>query len=249
MTNAQSTAYRFRFAVLAIALACWAVGLYLLFGGVTTQDPHDANGLTGLFAYDIEGWAPVAIYLGIFLITQWLFLMPRGNWRIRLNEQGRPMKLSVVIAALMAAAVSTGLIAALLEIPGWWKPMLYTEGPHEADRRWIGLVILGGLWVAWAIIFFIYWRGGDRYTQFTRMIRGLIGGSVIELIVCVPVHISVLNQKDDCYCVRGSYTGLILGGTVLCWAFGPGVILLFMREHVRRAKLLANESADQSTAH
>ncbi len=66
------------------------------------------------------------------------------------------------------------------------------------------------------------------------MIRGLIGGSVLELFVAIPVY---ATRQDDCYCARGSYAGVIFGGTVLVWAFGPGVLFLFAREKERRKKL------------
>lgn len=230
--------------MLGAAIACWGAGLFLLLGGVVEHEV--GYGLMGVFGYDLSGWGPIAMFLGALVITQWLFLMPRRGWTVQLGQAGRPMCASVIVAGLMAGLLSTGLIAAVMELPDWWTKMLGAEGPHmemEIDRRWMGVVIVGGLWVVWAMIFFMYWRKGDRYTQFSRMLRGLIAGSFVELIVSVPVHLSVLHKSDDdCYCVRGSYTGLVFGGTVLCWAFGPGVILLFARERARRAVLLSDQA-------
>ena len=92
------------------------------------------------------------------------------------------------------------------------------------------------VWAIWAAVFFVYWRSGDRYTQWTRIIRALVAGSFLELFVATGVY--VWNpHKEECYCARGSYTGLVFGGTVLLWAFGPGIILLFLRERYRRQKL------------
>jgi hypothetical protein len=34
---------------------------------------------------------------------------------------------------------------------------------------------------------------------------------------------------------------LVFGGTALLWAFGPGIVLLFIREKHRQQKLLAQE--------
>jgi hypothetical protein len=68
-----------------------------------------------------------------------------------------------------------------------------------------------------------------------RVVRGLIAGSVLEMLVAVPIYVT---REDDCYCARGSYAGLVFGVTVILWAFGPGVFLLFMREKRRREKLL-----------
>ena len=246
MTQAQATAGRIRWIMLAAAIVCWSAGLFLLLGGV--YEHGVGYGLMGVFGYDLSGWGPIAIFLGVFIIMQWLFLMPRRGWTIELGKTGRPMSTAISTAGLMAALLSMGLIAAVLELPGWWMTLLGAEGPRmqmEVDRRWVGPAIVGGLWLIWAVIFFMYWRDGqtDRHTRLSRLLRGLIAGSVVELIICVPVHIAVLNKPDDdCYCVRGSYTGLVFGGTVLCWAFGPGVILLFARERVRRAQLLGNRA-------
>ena len=44
------------------------------------------------------------------------------------------------------------------------------------------------------------------------------------------------TREDDCYCARNSYTTLIFGCTALLWAFGPGVVLPFMREKYRLEK-------------
>ena len=37
------------------------------------------------------------------------------------------------------------------------------------------------------------------------------------------------GQDKHCYCARGSYTGLVFGGTAIIWLLGPGVFLLFLR--------------------
>jgi hypothetical protein len=60
---------------------------------------------------------------------------------------------------------------------------------------------------------------------------------------CRPDASNVRDRKDyGCYCAAGSYTGLVLGGTVPIWAFGPALILLFLREKSHRAPLIAKLS-------
>jgi hypothetical protein len=65
------------------------------------------------------------------------------------------------------------------------------------------------------------------------MARGLIIGSVLELIVAAGVFIWKTDE-DNCWCARGSYTGLVFGATVMIWAFGPGLLFLFLREQAYR---------------
>jgi hypothetical protein len=69
-----------------------------------------------------------------------------------------------------------------------------------------------------------------------------MGGSILEMLIAAPVHVLILRSKDEkesCYCEMGSYTALVLGGTVLLWTFGPGLVLLFLREKARRQPLLS----------
>ena len=65
----------------------------------------------------------------------------------------------------------------------------------------------------------------------------MIVGSVLEVFIAVPVHVWAARQRE-CYCCRGTYTTLVLAGTVLLWAFGPGIILLYWREKYRRQRML-----------
>ncbi len=212
--------------------------------------------------------AVLAVYLGLFFCTQWFFLRPRREWTMRATLRGRPMKRSIFSAALIASILSVGLAATLLEIPDWWRYVVATNWgagqrlevhPDEVTaggvsvqpappppaldiddvdfRVWPGLVAIALAWSAWALIFWRYWRAGDRYTQLTRMIRGLLVGSILEVFVATAVH-AFAYRRDECHCCRGSYTGLVFGGTALLWVFGPGIILLYRRERHRQRLLL-----------
>jgi hypothetical protein len=171
------------------------------------------------------------LIVGVIVITQWLFLCPRGNLAIRLNEESRPIVRSVIIAALMAMLLSLGVAASLFELSDCWlnlNPLVVSA-------------VTGIVWLVWAAIFYIYWRGKDRKTYLIKMLKWLFGGSILELLVATPVHAMVWKRaKDGCYCEQGSYTGLVLGGVVLVWTFGPGIVLLFMHEKQRREPLLSN---------
>ena len=89
-------------------------------------------------------------------------------------------------------------------------------------------------------MFFVYWRQGDRATQMGKMIRGLIAGSLLETFIAIGVY-AWNPHREECYCARGSYTGLVFGATVLLWCFGPGVVLLFLRERERRDRLMSGQ--------
>ena len=171
------------------------------------------------------------LFTGILLLLQWFLLRPKSNWHIRLSQTGRPFKSAVIAASFFAAILTFGAVATILELPDLWGNTL-----TQYFNFYTLQIPLAITWLFWTIIFYSYWRKGDRYTQLTRMIRGLIAGSILELLVAAPVQ-AMTYHRNDCYCDRGSYAGLIFAGTVLTWVFGPGVILLFMREKYRHEKL------------
>ena len=237
MTSAQERAYKLRHLILIVGVIFTLGGFaWFLFG----------NGLLGtvlvinkLVADEKIPYAiNTIIVIGIILLAQWAFLRPSKNWKVRLTTEGRPLKSGVFATAVMSMLLTTGGISLLLELPDWWQPIM------EADSLLIIASVYGTMliiWGIWAWIFFIYWKQGDRYTQLGKMIRGLVAGSILEIMVAVPVHIWATRQRE-CYCCRGTYTTLVLAGTVLLWAFGPGIILLYMREKYRRGKLIENET-------
>ena len=290
MTRPQTLAARLRWWLLAAGVLCLLAGLFWIFNvlwpkwGVFPGDPKTGVGLLGVLGFWCEEesygfWA--SGYLGIFLVTQWFFLGPRGRWRVRLSAAGRPLKPSVLTAALMAVLLTVGLLATVAQVAGGWQKIalvtplnqpeipitrvttglavattstsapattaagttIYYEcGRVNEDPRpriWPLASALAASWALWTVIFLVYWRRGNRADQLGGMLRGLMGGSILELLIATPVHVLAARPEDKCYCERGSYTGLVLGGTVLLWTFGPGLVLLFLREKERRSLLLS----------
>lgn len=191
------------------------------------------------FADGPTGYAVlVFLVLGLLMLAQWAFLRPGPHLAARLALTGRPLRGSILAAGFMAMLLTVGFGALLLEILDQWESPVFSEPPTRGSVSILFGVYVGmGLgWLAWTIVFYIYWRQGDRYTQLGKMIRGLVAGSLLETLVAVPVHIWAVRQRE-CYCDRGTYTTLVFSGTVLLWAFGPGIVLLYMRERCRQARL------------
>ena len=239
MTRAQTTAYRLRWLILIVGLLAFGAGVWWIVGA----PPLDEVGLAGTpgtflpvnLRNDLDIPVNGGIFLGVFLLMQWFFLRPRQGWSFRVTAIGRPMRSSVIAAAFMAMLLSVGLILTLLE--AMRQPTL-----QDSDDAYLaymtfywGVMVL--LWLGWAAVFWRYWQQGDRYTWMGKVLRGLIAGSALELFIATAVY-AWNPRKEDCYCARGSYTGLVFGGTVLLWAFGPGIVLLFLREKYRRNKLM-----------
>jgi hypothetical protein len=227
--------------LLVLWLICFAGGLWWIAGtgdaeaGAAAAAPIIWWLPTALlnFVVDVDSESTVyaihlAIFLGSMLATQWMFLRPRRGWTVALGETARPMKAAVVAAAFIAMMLTVGLIATLVELVNLWDDLI--------DHDWAVPTAALIVWISWALVFHAYWRKATRFEQLRAMAHGLIVGSILELIVASGVFIWK-SDEDDCWCARGSYAGLVFGATVMIWAFGPGLIFLFLREaRYRRAE-------------
>jgi len=250
MTLAKKTAYRFRCFILIVGVLFVTAGVAWVILPLFNEffDGHFGFQFFGLMGTVLAPFKAVSdsmpgyiantiIFFGLLLLSQWAFLRPSKGLTIRLATEGRPLKSSVIAAGIAAMLLTVGLIALLIEIPNWYEPIM------NSDKKWVGFAVLGVMlvvWAGWSIVFCVYWRQGDHYTQMGKMLRGLIAGSILEIMIAVPVHVWAVRQRE-CYCCRGTYTTLVLAGTVLIWVFGPGVILLYLREKYRREKLLNSD--------
>ena len=130
----------------------------------------------------------------------------------------------VLVAVLSCAAMAVGMFLAL------WETIHNTdleEGHFGSLLLWTGIAV-GVVWIAWAFLFGFYTGGREPKTLMRRIVRFLVAGSILELIVAVPTHI-IARHRD--YCCAGYLTvwGLGLGISVMLFAFGPGVLALFVR--------------------
>ncbi|MGD0598138.1 MAG: hypothetical protein ABSA64_11545 [Sedimentisphaerales bacterium] len=244
MTQSQKVACRLRWVLLVLWILCLAAGCLYVFGviGKVGIMGTPAIAIFGLFLpsdgnTDKLFYVFSLIYIGLFVMTQWLFLSPRQMWKIKVKPSGRPMKRAAVGAAFAVTLLSVGLLYSVMDL--FSGKFVIDMG--TALLRYAFLLIPLALWCFWSVIFCVYWRQSDSYTWAGRVIRGLIAGSVLELIVAVPVY---ATRQETCYCARGSYAGLVFAGTVLLWAFGPGIFILFAREKQRREKLLEHQKSE-----
>ena len=249
LMNRSVISNRLRLAVLLTGLTLLATGLFWLAGELLFTHAEAVRVApawliylltVGVEAGEYTTIVYIPVFLGLIIIGQWLFLRPRSDWRVQLAESGRPLRTAVATAAFLAMLLSGGLILTLLEL---FKPGLpgHIFDGLDGNREYTGPLVwfyLTGLllWLLWAIIFYVYWRQGRQTTRLGRMIAGLLAGSILELFVAIGVY-AWNPQKEDCWCARGSYTGLVFGATVMIWLFGPGLLLLFLKkQRDRRAR-------------
>lgn len=252
MTHWQERAHRLRHLILVLGLLLSLGGIgWVLLPFLDLDIPWGDNNASllgtpltlGKLCQQDEFGAGVniAIVFGAILLAQWAFLRPRRGWSVRLAAEGRPLTSAVIGAALMASLLTIGAGALVLELPNWWEPIMGGANDDYGWKEGRGLIVvwavMAAAWAAWALIFLAYWRQEDHHSGLGKMLRALITASLLEAFVAVPVHVWATRQRE-CYCCRGTYTTLVLAGTVLLWAFGPGIILLYWRERYRRARLM-----------
>jgi hypothetical protein len=247
MVHPQRIAHRLRRYLLIVGVAFELAGLTWVFGPYLRSllrmniEPAGLLGTPLCLPDPADDWVYLGnalVVLGLLLLAQWAFLRPGRLLSIRLTTRGRPLKGAVVVAAGMGMLLTLGAFSLVLELLDLWKPIISPgdQGPAWSSSMagiWAGMI---AVWAIWAALFLRYWRDGDRYTQLGKVVRALVAGSVAEAIIAAPVH-AFVSRQDHCYCERGSYTTLICAGAVLFWAFGPGIVLLFLRENYRRVRL------------
>lgn len=172
-------------------------------------------------------WISNIIYIGMFIFTQWLLLSSKKHWKVKTQKTGKPMKRAAIGVAFAVSLLSTGIIYSVWDL-------ISDFDFEEGLTLFIILSIPLVFWVIWSVVFSIYFYQRDYLKWSGRIIKGLIGGSILELFISIPIFVT---REDDCYCARGSYAGIVFGATVLLWAFGPGVYLLFLREKKRLEKI------------
>lgn len=244
MTNAKKRANIIKW----VLFACWVICLVL--GIVWFLLPFIANSdlamgyagtpamITNLGIFvEVESFAPYIFFAALFFFTQWIFLCPRDLWKIRVADKPVKMKRRAIGAGFAAVLLTMGLFYSVLDL---FK--FDFEGISDMSDGVRGIQLLffsipAVVWVVWAVVFSIYFKRSG-FVPVRKIIRGLIVGSILEMIVSVPIFVT---SKEDCYCLRGSYAGIVLGVTVILWVFGPGVFLLFLREKRRREELQVNQ--------
>lgn len=236
MAGPQSFAYRIRWALLVLGVLCSLFGIWLLVGAPPTDmDSFGTGVLASPFSLPIgledeNLWMSGLVVLGGVLLMQYLFLAPGRGWLPRVSHTGRPMKMAIAAAAFMAMVVTAGLIFTVLEVVDRYQWL-------GEEYQYLGFwAIMFFVWVIWGFVFFLLYRNTklDRFTWMTRMVNRLLAGSIVQVLMSSAVYAWNPRGEKQCHCARGSYTGLVFGGTVMLWTFGPGLILLFMREKYRR---------------
>ncbi len=175
--------------------------------------------------------------LGIIFGGQTLFILGSGTMQLCRPMRRRRLIFPVVVASLMFGVLTLGVIIALLELTDPWFNLSIPDP--------LGVLLVMGVpilsWVFWGILFWHRYRWRHRYTVLSKLTTWTLSGSLLELLACVPSHL-IVTRRPGCLVGLGTMIGIIAGLAVMCFSFGPAIVLLFLRP--RRRRQLAERDAD-----
>jgi hypothetical protein len=167
----------------------------------------------------------VSVLPGLLIAsTQYLFVVPVLDVRVGSRADSRPLLLSLAGAAFAAALATTALLLAVTDIVWLVRGGEGKEYDSYGSLVWLTLGLLACSWLVWTPMLVIFSRRRPHRTTPGRLIGMLLGGTILELVVILPVDILV-RYRNDCYCTTASFHGTWVAGLVLLWLTGPGVIV------------------------
>ena len=172
-----------------------------------------------------EGWFGALIAVLILVGLQALFLVGMPHFRWPKPTSGIPMVISMSTGALLAGLLTFGVFATLLNAFNVWDRIVNAV---EFNIFWV----IAAAWGGWFFVFLVMWAG-EWLHVFRRIYKFLIAGTVLELLVTIPVDVHV-RRRTQCYCGEGTFFAMVIGITLAVWSFGPGLVMLFLTRRLQR---------------
>lgn len=183
-------------------------------------------------------WLLIGIPALILTVSQTLFLLPICSRGLRRTEHGTSLRVSVAMAGVVAAALTLGFgfaawnLLHLLQFQLGSAPVLDFELELRDHHWWVVMGIVAVSWVIWSVILLAFASAKpDRWVG-TRLLGLLLGGTILEVIIVLPLDIMV-RRKTDCYCSTGTFYALCLSAWALLWLAGPGAIIAVLSKRRR----------------
>ena len=160
----------------------------------------------------VGGAVGILLLLGVSLL-----IVP-----IRAHRQ-RPVSRRSLLLPLLGSSICA---AALVLAGGLGVAELLKAGDNQF--RVPLLLSVGGVWLAWLGFFGFMMRWADPARLGARLYQSVVVGSVLELLVAVPMHVVVRRRTE---CCAGIATGLAIcvGAAIAVISIGPAILMLYHR--------------------
>ena len=179
----------------------------------------------GPFRLGADAFGTTVILL-ITLVSQALFVFCSGTINLCRPLRRRRLFLPVCISAFMMTVLVVAVFFSLHEVL-----KIYIDISEDPLWGLWALIVIN--WIGWGVAFFVTYGKEDRYTVARKLISSLLRGSLLELMIAIPAHI-VASRRPGCFAGMWTSIGTSGGIMVMLWAFGPGIILLFLRDRYRK---------------
>ena len=179
---------------------------------------------------DGDWWVTAGVPAASIVGSQIVFLVPVFSKRPPRDERSRPLLLSLVIGAAIAAMLTFAL---LLGVGEFIETVL--EASLDLDDALATTLLVAtvlGSWVFWSAILLIFSRSIWADRALGRLVGLLLGGTLLEVLVVLPLDIMV-RRRTDCYCFAGTFFALCLAVIATLWLAGPGVVIALMSKKHR----------------
>jgi hypothetical protein len=213
-------------------------GVYVLMLVAALYLPWVALALTAHVGYFVALCVAVSVF---FLLGFTLTMIPIGHyWRLPLFQNSIILPL-IGSATCAATLFAGGAVASHEFLFGPKHELRFDARPEEVKERareqergaaasMIMLISVPIVWTAWLCIFLFLSKVINRLTWNDRIYQWLLAGSVLELLVAIPMHL-IVRRRAVCCAGEGTGVGIGVGIVIMFIALGPAVFLLFFQRY------------------
>jgi hypothetical protein len=191
------------FGVYLLLIATVLLGPVVILPTMTTIDVDIAVCLVAL----------VALILGVTLLA----IRIGNKWEV-------PTRRRSIVLPLIGTAICAGLLflGAAMATQEWMS--------GSAKFGWIILGGTGAVWICWIVFFGWLARSVERGTLNDRLYQCLLAGSLLELLIAIPMHL-IVRRRGQCSAGMGTGIGIGVGIIVMLITLGPAVFFLYFRRY------------------
>ena len=167
----------------------------------------------------------------IFAISMVLIFVPIKYKKIGYHKFKKAKIIPIIIFSLMFAILIFSLNLTLSE---------FFDGKYEEislklfSGQYVYIVTIA-IWAVFSLIGIIVNLKKDTDNIYKKYLTALLGGSVLELIITVPMHLYIV-KRGGCFAGLTSIFGVIGGLLVLTFVMGPSIFLFIIFFHKKFSK-------------
>ena len=190
-------------------------------------------GFVDLLLRDGDWWVVAGILTIVAVGAQAVFVIPVIGKRPPKAPRSRSLKISLVIAAGVAGTLTLGLMFALAAFAEIVLEMSSDLDLNASASEALVTAIFVGSWAFWSAVLLLFCRGIWADRMLGRVVGLLIGGTLLEVLVVLPLDIMV-RRRTDCYCFAGTLFALCIATVATLWLAGPGIVIALTSKKHRR---------------